>query len=56
MFLLIKRVMRFGKRTVTIYIGPEEEKPVKPRNIGLKLLSLVVAIMLVAWVRWWKGG
>ena len=58
MFHLIKRVIRWGNRTVTIYIGPEGEKkkPTKSRNFGLKLLSLIVAIVLCAWVRWSKGS
>ena len=59
MFHLINRVIRWGNRTVTIYISPEEEKkkvPAKSGSLGLKLFSLVVAIALVAWVRWSKGG
>ena len=59
MFHLIKRVIRWGNRTVTIYIGPEEEKkftPPKSRNIGLKILALVLSVALCTWVRIKSGG
>jgi len=55
---LIKRVIRWGNRTVTIYISPEEgskKPPGKSRSIGLKLFSLFITLVLVTWVRWFKG-
>ncbi len=55
MFHLIKRVIKWGNRTVTIYIGPaeNEKESRKPlvKNLGLKLLALVMSIALWFYVR-----
>jgi len=54
MFHLIKRVIKWGNRTVTIYVGPaEEEKKRQPlvKNLGLKILSLTAAFILWFYVR-----
>lgn len=58
MFHLIKRVIKWGNRTVTIYIGPaEEESKKKPlvRDLGLKTLALIMAIALWFYVKMYGG-
>ena len=54
MFHLIKRVIKWGNRTVTIYVGPAEEgKKDEPliKDLGLKVLALAAAFALWFYVR-----
>lgn len=51
MFHLVKRVIKWGNRTVTIYIGPagnNAKQGPKVKDIGLKVISFAVAVFL-----WW---
>ena len=58
MFHLIKRVIKWGNRTVTIYIGPAEgEKKKEPlvKNLGLRIWALILAVGLWFYVRKYGG-
>jgi hypothetical protein len=58
MFHLIKRVIKWGNRTVTIYIGPAEEAKKKEplvKNLGLRVWALVLAVGLWFYVRMYGG-
>tara|TARA_Y100000592_G_C5465360_1_gene316386 strand:+ start:1321 stop:1494 length:174 start_codon:yes stop_codon:yes gene_type:complete len=57
MFHLIKRVIKWGNRTVTIYIGPAEEEKKEPlvKNLGIKIWSLILALGLWFYVRLYAG-
>ena len=58
MFHLIKRVIKWGNRTVTIYIGPaEEEKNKEPliKNLGLRIWAFILAVGLWFYVTKYGG-
>ena len=46
MFHLIKRVIKWGNRTVTIYVGPADDEIKKPlvKNLGLKVMAMALSI------------
>ena len=52
MFHLIKRVIKWGNRTVTIYIGPAEENE-PDKNLGLRIWAFICCGSVVLH---WKQG